>query len=75
MEIHCGEPLRQILFRARQEVESRRRNRGDNSDRTTPPDDTGQAKNSTYPYSAHMGSLSSNLGETACNECCVNVIE
>ena len=63
VEIFCGEPLRQILLRMRQEVESRHRNRGDNSDRTTAATDRGQAKNSTYPYAAHMGSLSSNLGK------------
>ena len=63
VEIFCGEPLRQILLRMRQEVESRHRNRGNKSDRTTTATDRGQAKNSTYPYSAHMGSLSSNLGK------------
>ena len=63
VEIFCGEPLRQILLRMRQEVESRHRNRGNKSDRTTAATDRGQAKNSTYPYSAHMGSLSSNLGK------------
>ena len=62
IEIFCGEPLRQILLRMRQEVESRHRNRGNKSDRTTTATDRGQAKNSTYPYSAQMGSLSSNLG-------------
>ncbi|KAL8570534.1 hypothetical protein ACOMHN_008891 [Nucella lapillus] len=61
LEIYCGEPLRQILLRAKQEAESRHRNRNSNSDRTTPPTDKGRATNSTHPYPAHSASLSSNL--------------
>nr|KAG5702999.1 hypothetical protein BaRGS_014822 [Batillaria attramentaria] len=59
VEIYCGEPLRQLLIRLRQEVESRHRN--DDDDRTTPTNRNYGGKNSTFPYAAHVGSLTSNL--------------
>lgn len=59
VEIFCGEPLRQLLVRLRQEVESRHRTSED--DRTTPINRNVGGKNSTFPYAAHVTSLSSNL--------------
>ncbi|XP_025097751.1 uncharacterized protein LOC112566040 [Pomacea canaliculata] len=54
--------LRQLLIRARQEVESRHRNRATSRDNTTPSVDRNpNDHNVTFPFAAHVGSLSSNL--------------